>query len=199
MAKKKSKKQKRKKKVERGPKEKLNKEKGKPIKAIFTGDSVFSNTKEAMDLYGKSRFGELVEGKIYYSLVEALYLIEKGKMDLYYKARKIGFDRFISRIENMDNKIHTKFIVFRNMRNRGFVTKTALKFGAEFRVYDRGVFPGQDHAKWILYPVYEGEGLTWHEFAAKNRVAHSTKKNLLIGIVDEENDVTFYEIKWIRP
>ncbi|MBU3941057.1 MAG: tRNA-intron lyase, partial [Nanoarchaeota archaeon] len=50
-----------------------------------------------------------------------------------------------------------------------------------------------------LYAIHEGASLTWHEFSAKNRVAHSTKKNLLIGIVDEENDVTYYEVKWVRP
>ena len=85
------------------------------------------------------------------------------------------------------------------MRNRGFIVQPALKFGAEFRVYARGVKPGQDHAKWILYPVSENSSLTWHDFSAKNRVAHSTKKNLLIGIVDEEQDVTYYEIRWIKP
>jgi tRNA-intron endonuclease len=85
------------------------------------------------------------------------------------------------------------------MRERGYIVKTALKFGADFRVYDRGVKPGEDHARWILYPVKEGSTLTWHDFSAKNRVAHSTKKRLLIGVVDEENDVTYYEIKWVRP
>ena len=85
------------------------------------------------------------------------------------------------------------------MRNRGFIVKTALKFGADFRVYDRGVKPGEDHARWILYPVFETSSLTWHDFSAKNRVAHSTKKNLLMGVVDEEEDVTYYEIRWIKP
>jgi tRNA-intron endonuclease len=85
------------------------------------------------------------------------------------------------------------------MRARGYVVKTALKFGADFRVYDRGIKPGQAHAKWILYPVNEGDVMTWYEFAAKNRVAHSTRKNLLIGIVDSESDVTYYEVNWLRP
>ena len=79
------------------------------------------------------------------------------------------------------------------------MVKTALKFGADFRIYERGVKPGEDHAKWILYPVNEGSTLTWHEFSAKNRVAHSTRKRLLLGIVDSEEDVTYYEVKWTRP
>ena len=79
------------------------------------------------------------------------------------------------------------------------IKEIALKFGADFRVYDRGVKPGEDHARWVIYPVKEGEVLTWHDFAAKNRVAHSTKKRLMIGIVDDEGDVTYYEIRWMRP
>ena len=75
----------------------------------------------------------------------------------------------------------------------------ALKFGAEFRVYNKGVKPGEDHARWVVFPVHEGSTLTWYEFAAKNRVAHSTRKRLMIGIVDEEGDVTYYEIAWKRP
>ena len=89
--------------------------------------------------------------------------------------------------------------MFKDIRNRGYIVKTALKFGAEFRVYDRGVKPGEDHARWIVYPVKESSTLTWHDFSAKNRVAHSTKKRLMICIVDEENDVTYYEVKWLRP
>ena len=58
--------------------------------------------------------------------------------------------------------------------------------------------PGEDHAKWVLYIVKENEQLKWHDFTAKNRIAHSTKKNLLIGIVDEERDVSYYEIDWKR-
>jgi tRNA-intron endonuclease len=41
--------------------------------------------------------------------------------------------------------------------------------------------------------------MTWHDFSAKNRVAHSTNKTLLIAIVDEESDVSYYEVKWTRP
>jgi len=50
-----------------------------------------------------------------------------------------------------------------------------------------------------MYPVAESGIMTWYEFSAKNRVAHSTRKRLLIAIVDEEGDVTYYEIKWTRP
>jgi tRNA-intron endonuclease len=61
------------------------------------------------------------------------------------------------------------------------------------------VKPGEDHAKWVVFPVHETATMTWYEFSAKNRVAHSTKKRLLLGIVDDEQDVTYYEVRWLRP
>lgn len=187
-------------KIKKKKKERKKQEKKQTkIKAIFTGENVTSNTKEAMSLYSQSRFGELKQGKIIYSIFEALYLLEKGKLEILYKRKKLRFDKLMQEAREKNKKIKTKYIVFKDMRNRGFIVKTALKFGADFRVYARGIKPGQDHAKWILYPVSESSELTWHEFSAKNRVAHSTKKNLLIGIVDEEEDVSYYEVRWLKP
>mgnify|MGYP001619812035 CR=1 FL=1 len=176
-----------------------NKEKKIIVKAIFSGENIYSNKKEAFALYEQSRFGEPKEGKVYYSFYEALFLIDKGKLTIEYKKSKLGFDKILDKLKDLDKKIETKYSVFKDMRSRGYIVKTALKFGAEFRVYDKGVKPGEEHARWILYPVKESETLTWHDFSAKNRVAHSTKKNLLIGIVDEENDVTYYQVSWIKP
>jgi tRNA-intron endonuclease, archaea type len=174
-------------------------EKAKMIVAALSGDVIFSNKKEAFSLYEQSRFGEQKEGKIVYSIPEALYLSEKGKMQVLVGKKKLVFDKLMAKFQAEDSKIGIKYAVFKDMRNRGYTVKTALKFGAEFRVYNKGAKPGEEHALWILYPVKENETLTWHDFSAKNRVAHSTKKNLLIGIVDEEGDVTYYEISWRKP
>ena len=173
----------------------------KDIKAFFSDGVVFSNmSNESKSLYDKSRFGELKRKKIYYSLLEAAYLIENGKIDVLDGHNKIiDFDKFVKKAKKTENNFWVRYLVFKDMRSRGYIVKTALKFGADFRVYDRGIKPGQDHAKWILYPIHENNVLTWHEFSAKNRVAHSTKKKLLIGIIDEEQDCTYYEIAWTKP
>ncbi len=170
------------------------------VSALFSNDMVVAESSQAAQtLYDQSRFGELKEGKFQYSLVEALFLLEKDRMEILDKKKKLTVDQFVKKASKKDPRFWTRYCVFRDMRSRGYVVKTALKFGADFRVYDRGKKPGEVHAKWILYPVQESDGFSWYEFAAKNRVAHSTKKRLLLGIVDDESDVTFYEIGWIRP
>ena len=172
------------------------------ITGIFLENRVITeDSDEAREIYNQSRFGVMTEeNKVELSLIEALYLIEKKKLEVVDKKNKImPKDTFIKKASKMQPNLWIRYIVFRDIRNRGYVIKTALKFGADFRVYERGVKPGEDHAKWIIYPVSEGQTMTWHEFSAKNRVAHSTKKRLLMGVVDDENDVTYWEIRWVRP
>ncbi len=168
------------------------------IQAQFSGEKVFSNSSEAFSLYEKSRFGEKVEDRMEYSFVESLYLVREGKMMVFFGNKEINFDDLMNRVKRKDKRVENKFVAFKDLRKRGYIVKTALKFGADFRVYEKGVKPGEDHALWVLFVVKENEQLKWHDFAAKNRVAHSTKKKLLLGIVDEEGDVSYYEIVWMR-
>ena len=165
-------------------------------------DKVLTEVSDASrELYNQSRYGALLDnGKIQLSLIEALYLMEKGTIEIYRsKTRKFDSESFSKKAKKLEPNFWVRYIVFKDIRNRGYIIKTALKFGADFRVYDRGVKPGEDHAKWIVYPVYEGSTLTWYEFAAKNRVAHSTRKRLLLAVVDDESDVSYWETRWLRP
>jgi len=177
-------------------------EKTQKIRAEFVVDKVLTEISDASrELYNQSRYGTLLEnGKLQLSLIEALYLMERNTIEIYKnKSKKIEFDEFSKKAKKLEPNFWVRFCVYKDIRNRGYIIKTALKFGADFRVYDRGVKPGEDHAKWIVYPVYEGTTLTWYEFAAKNRVAHSTRKRLLLAVVDDESDVSYWETRWLRP
>ncbi len=172
------------------------------VVAVLNEEQVLTEKSDAArELYNGSRFGEMDSaGRVQLSLLEAVYLVEKGKLVV--KAgngRSYSTETLVRKAKRGQKGFWTKYLVFKDMRDRGYLVKTALKFGADFRVYDRGVKPGEDHAKWVLFPIHETQALTWHDFSAKNRVAHSTKKRLLLGIVDEEGEVTYYEVAWKRP
>lgn len=169
------------------------------IKAYMVGEIIFSADADAFSLYKKSHFGEPKDDKIQYSLTEALFLVEKDKMEIFSKTKKIAKKEFMNKCRKIDKKIQIKYPVFKDLRERGYIVKTALKFGADFRVYDKGSKPGEKHAKWVVFAEHESKQMTWHEFSAKNRVAHSTKKNLLLAIIDEEGDISYYEVQWVKP
>ena len=82
------------------PKNKLSK-----IKAQFSEENVISASKEARDLYSKSLFGEYANKRIQYSFVEALYLLEKGKIEVYDKTKKLNFNQLLDKCKKVDKKI----------------------------------------------------------------------------------------------
>jgi tRNA-intron endonuclease len=169
------------------------------IKAYLNGEIISSTDSEAYSLYEKSHFGEPGEDKIQYSITEALFLMNKEKIEIFFNNNKMSKKDFMDKCRRIDKRIQIKYPVFKDLRERGYIVKSALKFGADFRVYDKGSIPGEKHAKWIVFADHESKKLTWHEFSAKNRVAHSTKKNLLLAIVDEEGDISYYEVRWLKP
>src|SRR3989344_1206924 len=125
------------------------------ITAHLIGDKIISTSPMAFSMYEKSRWGEKKTGKIEYSGTEGLYLVENRKMKVFVGNRMIAEDELLRKIKKRDKKIEQKMAIFGDLREKGYIVKTALKFGAEFRVYEKGVKPGDDHAAWIVDSVKE--------------------------------------------
>jgi tRNA-intron endonuclease, archaea type len=168
------------------------------IQAQLIRENISTNNAEAFSLFKKSNFGEPLGEKIQYSLTETLYLVEKGKIEVFEKNKKLNFEELLNKLKKFDQRINLKYPVFKDLREKGYIVKTALKFGADFRVYNKGTSPSKEHAKWIVFVEHESKSLKWHEFSAKNRVAHSTNKKLLLAILDEESKPSYYEVSWIK-
>ncbi len=169
------------------------------VKSSLVSGKVSSNSTEAFALFEKERFGERVGEKIVYSLAESVFLVESKKMQVFDSGEnEVKLKELIKKFEKTDKKFLTKYLVFKDLRKKGNIVKSALKFGAEFRVYSKGSNIGEDHATWILFCLSEHDKIPMQEFSSKNRVAHSTNKKLLIAVVDEEEDVSYYESRWLK-
>ena len=153
---------------------------------------LFSNSTKAINLQSSKKIGELKQGKIIYSPYEAIYLTEKNKTEIIYKEKPISLRKFIKLLKKSFSQ--TSYAVFRSLTDKGYIVKTGLKFGTEFRVYKKNI----KHAMWLVYPTTQKQKINWQEFAAKNRIAHSTAKKLLISLVDSQEDVTYYEVNWSK-
>jgi len=53
------------------------------IKGMLAGDKIISNSADAFSTYERSRIGEKEGRRIEYNSVEALYLIDKAKMEVF--------------------------------------------------------------------------------------------------------------------
>lgn len=155
---------------------------------------LFSTSSQAFSLNNEKKFGEKIQGKIIYSPCEALYFLERKKAKIIKNNKELSKDSFYKIFLKNDKNFNNKFIVYKKLRERGYIVKEGLKFGGEFRVYEQNKI---QHAKYICY-AFSGSKLEIKELISKVRVSHSAGKKLLLAIVDSEEDVLFYEIDWIK-
>ena len=100
----------------------------------------------------------------------------------------------------MKNKeIYGKYIVFRDLKDRGYVIKTGFKYGSDFRLYNRGGGPGKGHSDYLVKIIHETYEIDALDFSSYVRVSHGVNKKLLLAIVDDDLDITYYNVEWTRP
>lgn len=163
----------------------------------LSNDLVTVNSPQGEKLNQKSHYGRLVKDKLELSLIEALYLQEKGKLTIFRKDREISPEDMTRIIKEKD--LYGKYLVFKDLRNRGYIVKTGFKYGSEFRLYDRGKAPGEGHSDYLVNVISENYDLNVLDFSSYVRVAHGVNKKLLMAVVDEEGDITYYNVEWVRP
>ncbi len=160
---------------------------------------------EGFDELDEKAYGKVTGKRLELSFVESLYLLEKGKINLRKNGKKVDFNKLLSAGLKLDKRLHEKYVVYSDLRERGLVVKTGFKFGCDFRVYKRGVGvkkgpkgPGE-HTRWIVHVVPEDYTCSFQELSRAVRLAHSIRARMLWAIVDNEDSVTYYEVLRLKP
>ncbi len=150
-------------------------------------------------------YGKEASGMLELAFTEALYLLERGRIKLKKDRRIVKFGQLLEFALTKDKRIHEKYTVYKDLRERGLVVKTGFKFGCDFRVYQRGVgvkkgpkAPGE-HTKWIVFTVPEDYTCSFAELSRAVRLAHSIRARMLWAIVDNEANVTYLEVVRTKP
>jgi tRNA-intron endonuclease len=149
---------------------------------------VFSTNYDKAQKYAQQKFG-LREGKnLILTLYEVLFLLEKEKIQVMKNSKELS----ILELKKKKEFNIQEYKVYKDLRTKGYVPKTGLKYGCEFRLYEKG----KEHAPWLVKIINEKEKIKAQELSAFNRVAHSTKKKVLLVFVDSEDSLLYIEQSW---
>ncbi len=174
------------------------------LKGKLVGDRVLidriGSYKDAAELlWSKSFFGSLEKTSVSLSVFEAMYLFEESKLEIEGSKGLFSKSSFALKASRIDRNFVCKYTVFRDLRSKGYSLRSALKYGADFLVYDKGENPSSAHSKWLLFVFKESGRYDWRSWAASNRLAHSVRKKSLISVVDDNGDAVYYEVSWLKP
>ena len=165
---------------------------------ILSGTKVLVGDNDLKSLLKERGFGEMEGGALVLSIIEATYLVETGKLEVVKGKNALSVEEIVKLTEGKEEEFYNKYLVYKDLRERGLVVRTGLKFGTDFRVYNRGESVSKDHSKYLVHVVPEEYSCSIPEMARALRLAKNVHKDMIYAVVDEESDVTYYLIDRIR-
>jgi tRNA-intron endonuclease len=132
------------------------------------------------------------------SIIEAAYLVDGEKMDVVKDDAALSFEELVKLGSLNQPEFLNKYLVYKDLRERGLVVRTGLKFGTDFRLYDRGEGVGKGHSKYLVHVVPEEYTCSFPEMARALRLAKNVHKDMIYAIVDGECDITYYLVDRMR-
>ncbi|NVM55848.1 MAG: tRNA-intron lyase [Candidatus Helarchaeota archaeon] len=132
------------------------------------------------------------------SLFEALYLLTKKKIEVYDKINDIDLDTQTLLKIAKENfvEFEDKYRVYYDLRQREYIVRPGLKFGADFAVYQHG--PGIDHAPFIVHVLQNITAISSIEMVRAGRLAGTVRKKFIIATITMDK-VVYYMFTWFKP
>lgn len=171
------------------------------MEAILDKDcALIMDPSEASKIYNKGHFGEPQPGGfLVLDLFEAAYLLEFRKFDLKDRNGKTyTIQDLINYGSKREKTFEIKYIVYRDMRTRGYVLKKGNN-DIHFLVFPRGGIPTKIPAKYWLLAISERQMFSYASLYSLLDAASAQRKEVLLGVVDEESDITYYSVKKTVP
>lgn len=154
----------------------------------------------------RERFGELEgsgygtrEGKeLLLRDYEALYLLYAKKLVLEDGAGKpVSFERLAEHAQKKAGDSWTKFVIYRDLRSRGYVVREGFGFGTDLRVYERGDYPKKP-AKYVVFALDEGIEKGMADLQKSVREMAKMGKEAIIAVIERRGEVIYYKVTRAR-
>ncbi|HEX7032271.1 MAG TPA: tRNA-intron lyase [Nitrososphaera sp.] len=127
---------------------------------------------------------------------EALYLMHTNRLTLKNKPG-LTFDSLFELLLKYDKNIMTKFLIYRDLRSRGYVAKEGFGFGNDFRVYERGEYEKKP-AKYVVFGINEGTNMTAKDLAEAIDQIEKMGKEAVVAVIERRGEVIYYKASKMR-
>ena len=163
------------------------------VEGELVSDRVSISKKEMIHDLELKGYGEIEKEQLFLEPFESLYLLYLEKLILTKRKKKIDFGAMMSLCQKNDNEILTKFLIYRDLRNRGYVVKDGFGFGSDFRVYERGQF-GEKGSKFLIFGLNEGQQEKMGNLQKKIVQITQMGKEPVIAVIERRGEVIYYKI-----
>ena len=170
-----------------------------------TTPSLMFDMKEAQIYVGKPLATEIFENGYFGIWItddslclepeEIVLLLDRGRIEVINESTKelVSSEDLVIHFTKINRNFWSRYLVYKDLRNRGYVVSIGTRITAPFRIYSRGGKPGESVSKKVIYPIPEGEDIDLDLLDQIVKQAKIDRKKLLLSVIDRLGDVTYYQ------
>ena len=167
------------------------------VEGILIKDHTMITDKNMQHSLEQKGFGEVTKEKFFLKPFESLYLLYVDKLKLLKGKQQVNFDFMMQECVKYDVGALTKFLIYRDLRSRGYIAKDGFGFGSDFRVYERGQF-GEKAAKYVVFGLSEGRRQKMGLLQKQIEQISTMGKEPVLAVIERRGEVIYYKISKIQ-
>ena len=163
------------------------------ITAKFIDEKTIVINPKMQNILNERGFGESEKDTLILNSFETLYLLYNNKLELKKINKNIVFDELIQKYIQKNDDILTRFLLYRDLRTKGYVVKDGFGFGSDFRVYEKGTY-GQKDAKFLIFAFNEGTQQKIGKLYKNIHEITQMGKEPIIAVIERRGEIIYYKI-----
>lgn len=148
----------------------------------------------SIDALSQRGYGSKENEEYKLTFYEALYLLDKQMLTV--KDKKdatIDFQNLLDRYQKVDENAWIHYLIYRDLRSRGYVVRGGFGQAIDFRIYERGSY-GKNSATSLILSTQEGKPLPMEDLMDALKQSQSLKKELILGVMNRRGEIVYYSV-----
>ena len=167
------------------------------VEGLLLNDQTLIEKKAMISSLQLKGYGDEDKKKFLLKPFESLYLLYCHKLKLSKGKKLVDFDSLVQTCMKFDEDAFTKFLIYRDLRSRGYTVKDGFGLGSDFRVYERGHF-GEKGAKFLVFGFTEGKQEKIGQLQKKIQQITQMGKEPIIAVIERRGEVIYYKISTLN-
>jgi tRNA-intron endonuclease len=169
------------------------------VPSSLENDSVLASGPFAISLYNKGSYGVPEDRGVRLNGFEALHLLELRRIEIHDNEIALEEKHLVKYFSGKVPNFMLRYLVYKDLRNRGYIVNIGLGSSFFFRLYARDTKPKLGGAKYYVTPLQEGGSILLKDLEDLVEIARQSKKTLLFGMVDAVGDVSYLQLTKLTP
>lgn len=171
----------------------------KAIAATLRDNNITITDPKNIEELATRGYGTKQDSTLSLAYYEALYLHSKNILEIHdTKTKKPQtFQQLLNHYKTHDPNAWAKYLIYRDLRSRGYIAREGFGQNIAFRMYERGQY-GTATAKYLILGIQEGQPTKIENLAQTLKTAHSQKKELILAVLNRRGEVVHYTLSQLK-